>query len=105
VSEMNGAEALLQTLIDSGVEVCFANTGTSEIQLVAVIDKIPGMRPLLGLFEGVVTGAAAGSPTAWRTCTMRNAPTLPLRISLAIMQLITCPWMHRSPRMYPGLRH
>jgi thiamine pyrophosphate-dependent acetolactate synthase large subunit-like protein len=50
----------LQTLIDSGVEVCFANTGTSEIQLVAVIDKIPGMRPLLGLFEGVVTGAAAG---------------------------------------------
>jgi acetolactate synthase-1/2/3 large subunit len=60
VSEMNGAEALLQTLIDSGVEVCFANTGTSEIQLVAVIDKIPGMRPLLGLFEGVVTGAADG---------------------------------------------
>lgn len=57
---MNGAEALLQTLIDSGVEVCFANPGTSEMQLVAAIDKIPGMRPILGLFEGVVTGAADG---------------------------------------------
>jgi acetolactate synthase-1/2/3 large subunit len=61
VSEMNGADAQLQTLIDSGVEVCFANPGTSEIQWEAAIDKIPGMRPLLvGLFEGVVTGAAAG---------------------------------------------
>ena len=57
---MNGAEALLQTLIDSGVEVCFANPGTSEMQLVAAIDKITGMRPVLGLFEGVVTGAADG---------------------------------------------
>lgn len=56
----NGAEALLKTLIDSGVEVCFANPGTSEMQLVAAIDKIPGMRPVLGLFEGVVTGAADG---------------------------------------------
>ncbi len=57
---MNGAESLLQTLIDGGVEVCFANPGTSEMQLVAAIDKIPGMRPILGLFEGVVTGAADG---------------------------------------------
>lgn len=56
----NGAEALLKTLIDSGVDVCFANPGTSEMQLVAAIDKIPGMRPILGLFEGVVTGAADG---------------------------------------------
>jgi thiamine pyrophosphate-dependent acetolactate synthase large subunit-like protein len=60
VSEMNGAKALLQILIDSGLEVCFANPGTSDMQLVAAIDKIPGMRPILGLFEGVVTGAAAG---------------------------------------------
>jgi acetolactate synthase I/II/III large subunit len=57
---MNGAESLLQTLIDCDVEVCFANPGTSEMQLVAAIDKIPGMRPILGLFEGVVTGAADG---------------------------------------------
>lgn len=57
---MNGAEALLHTLIASGVDVCFANPGTSEMQLVAAIDANPGMRPILGLFEGVVTGAADG---------------------------------------------
>lgn len=57
---MNGAESLLKSLIDADVEVCFANPGTSEMQLVAAIDKIPGMRPILGLFEGVVTGAADG---------------------------------------------
>jgi len=57
---MNGAESLLSSLIDAGVEVCFANPGTSEMQLVAAIDKIPGMHPILCLFEGVVTGAADG---------------------------------------------
>ena len=57
---MNGAEALIQTLKDCGVEVCFANPGTSEMQLVAAIDQQPGMRAVLGLFEGVVTGAADG---------------------------------------------
>ncbi len=57
---MNGAESLLKSLIDAGVQVCFANPGTSEMQLVAAIDKISGMRPVLGLFEGVVTGAADG---------------------------------------------
>ncbi len=57
---MNGAEALLQTLIGCGVEVCFANPGTSEMQLVAAIDNNPGMRPVLTLFEGVATGAADG---------------------------------------------
>lgn len=57
---MNGAEALLQTLSDCGVEVCFANPGTSEMQLVAAIDSNPRVRAVLGLFEGVVTGAADG---------------------------------------------
>jgi len=57
---MNGAEALLQTLSDCGIEVCFANPGTSEMQLVAAIDQQPEMRAILGLFEGVVTGAADG---------------------------------------------
>ena len=57
---MNGAEALIQTLVKNGVEVCFANPGTSEMQLVAAIDKQPDMRAVLGLFEGVVTGAADG---------------------------------------------
>ena len=55
---MNGAQALMQTLSDSGIEVCFANPGTSEMQLVAALDEQQGMRAVLGLFEGVVTGAA-----------------------------------------------
>ncbi len=57
---MNGAEAFIETLVDSGVDVCFANPGTSEMQLVAAIDRTDGMRAILGLFEGVVTGAADG---------------------------------------------
>lgn len=57
---MNGAEALVQTLADCGVDVCFANPGTSEMQLVAALDAHPNMRAILGLFEGVVTGAADG---------------------------------------------
>lgn len=57
---MNGAEALIETLTTRGVEVCFANPGTSEMQLVAAIDQQEGMRAILGLFEGVVTGAADG---------------------------------------------
>lgn len=57
---MNGAEALLRTLVDSGVDVCFANPGTSEMQLVSAIGQSDAMRPILCLFEGVVTGAADG---------------------------------------------
>ncbi len=57
---MNGAESLLQTLVACGVEVCFTNPGTSEMHFVAALDKQDGMRSVLGLFEGVVTGAADG---------------------------------------------
>jgi len=57
---MYGAESLIQTLVNSGVEVCFANPGTSEMHLVTAIDTVDGMRPVLGLFEGVVTGMADG---------------------------------------------
>lgn len=57
---MNGAEGLLRTLIRAGVEVCFTNPGTSEMHLVAALDRLPSMRCVLGLFEGVVTGAADG---------------------------------------------
>ena len=57
---MNGADALIETLYKAGVKVCFANPGTSEMQLVAAIDKHDGMRGVLALFEGVVTGAADG---------------------------------------------
>src|SRR5271155_5045137 len=57
---MNGAQSLVQTLFDSGIEVCFGNPGTSEMHVVAALDKMEGMRCILGLFEGVVTGAADG---------------------------------------------
>src|SRR5271170_8086693 len=57
---MNGAESLIRTLVASGVEVCFTNPGTSEMHFVAALDKVEGMRAILGLFEGVVTGAADG---------------------------------------------
>jgi acetolactate synthase I/II/III large subunit len=57
---MNGAHALLRTLVDSGVEVCFGNPGTSEMQVVAALDQVPAMRAVLALFEGVATGAADG---------------------------------------------
>jgi acetolactate synthase I/II/III large subunit len=67
---VNGARALLNTLVDGGVDVCFANPGTSELHFVAALDAVPQMRGVLALFEGVATGAAdgyvriAGRPTA-----------------------------------------
>ncbi len=57
---MNGARALIQALVDAGVEACFANPGTSEMHLVEAIDRTDGLRPVLCLFEGVCTGAADG---------------------------------------------
>ena len=57
---MNGADALIETLIDNDVVACFANPGTSEMQFVAALDRQPKMRPVLCLFEGVATGAADG---------------------------------------------
>jgi acetolactate synthase-1/2/3 large subunit len=59
-SGMNGAESLLRTLVGSGVEVCFGNPGTSEMHFVAALDRVEGMRVVLGLFEGAVTGMADG---------------------------------------------
>jgi len=57
---MNGAESLVRTLLGSGIEICFANPGTSEMHFVAALDRVSGMRAILCLFEGVVTGAADG---------------------------------------------
>lgn len=57
---MNGAESLVRTLLASGVDTCFANPGTSEMHFVAALDKVPGMRCVLGLAETVVTGCADG---------------------------------------------
>ncbi|MBV8958551.1 MAG: acetolactate synthase large subunit [Actinobacteria bacterium] len=57
---MNGAHALIRTLVAAGVDTCFTNPGTSEMHFVAALDDVPEMRAVLGLFEGVVTGAADG---------------------------------------------
>ncbi|QIB64437.1 acetolactate synthase large subunit [Kineobactrum salinum] len=57
---MNGAESLIQTLVNQGLEVCFTNPGTSEMHFVAALDEVQGMRCVLCLFEGVASGAAAG---------------------------------------------
>lgn len=57
---MNGAHSLMNTLVANGVDVCFANPGTSEMHFVAALDDTDGMRCVLGLFEGTVTGAADG---------------------------------------------
>jgi acetolactate synthase I/II/III large subunit len=57
---VNGAQALIRTLAGCGVEVCFANPGTSEMHFVAALDSVPEMRGVLCQFEGVATGAADG---------------------------------------------
>src|SRR6266540_1330085 len=56
---MNGAQSLVGTLVDQGVDICFANTGTSETHFLAALEN-PRMRGVLCLFEGVATGAADG---------------------------------------------
>jgi acetolactate synthase I/II/III large subunit len=57
---VNGAERLISTAVACGVEVCFANPGTTEMPLVVAMDRVSGLRPVLGLFEGVCSGAADG---------------------------------------------
>ena len=57
---MNGAQAVVRTLVAGGVDVVFANPGTSEMHFVAALDDVPEMRAVLTLFEGVATGAADG---------------------------------------------
>src|SRR3954451_17443339 len=57
---ITGAESALRTLAAGGVRACFANPGTSEMHLVAALDRVPEVRPVLTLFEGVASGAADG---------------------------------------------
>jgi acetolactate synthase-1/2/3 large subunit len=57
---MNGAESLLRSLAANGIDTCFMNPGTSEMQFVSALDRVPAMRSVLGLFEGVCSGAADG---------------------------------------------
>jgi acetolactate synthase I/II/III large subunit len=57
---MNGAEWIIHTARDAGIEVCFANPGTTELPLVVALDSVRGIRSILGLSEAVCTGAADG---------------------------------------------
>ncbi|HEV2716688.1 MAG TPA: thiamine pyrophosphate-binding protein, partial [Terriglobales bacterium] len=57
---MKGAESLIRTLLAGQIDTCFSNPGTSEIHIVAALDRVAEIRCVLGLFEGVVTGAADG---------------------------------------------
>ncbi|MDG2072073.1 MAG: thiamine pyrophosphate-binding protein, partial [Pseudomonadales bacterium] len=70
--DRSGAESLVKALVDSKADVCFANPGTSEMHFVAALDNNPEMRCVLGLFEGIVTGAADG----YGRMTRRPAVTL-----------------------------
>ena len=74
------SQALLEALHERGVEVCFANPGTTEMWLVAALDATPGIRPLLGLHETVCAGAADGYARVARkpACTVREDATLEL---------------------------
>ena len=67
-----GALSLVETSLRAGVEICFANPGTTEMPIVVALDRVPGFRVVLGLFEGVCTGAADG----WARMTGRPAATL-----------------------------
>jgi acetolactate synthase-1/2/3 large subunit len=69
---VTGAATLVETAVQAGVEVCFANPGTTEMPIVAALDHVPGLRAVLCLFEGVATGAADG----WARMTGRPAATL-----------------------------
>uniref|UniRef100_UPI0022EB039A thiamine pyrophosphate-binding protein n=1 Tax=Falsiroseomonas oryzae TaxID=2766473 RepID=UPI0022EB039A len=57
---VSGAEAVLRVAAARGVEVCFANPGTTEMPLVEALEAVPAIRPVLGLHENVCTGAADG---------------------------------------------
>lgn len=57
---MNGSELLVKTAMAAGVELCFSNPGTTELPILEALDSVPGIRAVLGLFEGVCTGAADG---------------------------------------------
>lgn len=77
---MNGAESLVATLASNAVQMCFANPGTSEMHFVAALDRVPGVRCVLTLFEGVATGAADGY---WRMAGQPAATLLHLGPGLA----------------------
>ena len=72
---MIGAQALVASLVEAGVDVCFMNPGTSEMHFVSALDAVPDMRGVLALFEGVATGAADGYAADRRPASLRRRCT------------------------------
>ena len=95
---MNGADALIETLVQNGVTACFANPGTSEMQFVSALDRQPAMRPVLCLFEGVATGAADGYGR------MADTPACTL-LHLAPGSGNGLPNLHNARRAHPPTHH
>ena len=71
-ADMNGAESLVRSLVAAGVDRVFTNPGSTEMEIIKEFDAVPELRPVLGLFEGVCTGAADG----YARMTGRPAATL-----------------------------
>jgi acetolactate synthase-1/2/3 large subunit len=93
---MNGAESLVHTLVDNGLEVCFTNPGTSEMHFVAALDRIPGLHTVLCLFEGVATGAADG----YYRMSGKPAATL-LHLGPGLANALSC--LHNAKKARSGM--
>ena len=95
-----GAECLVRALLDVGVDVCFANPGTTEMGVVSALDAVPGMRAVLALHENVVTGAADGFArmTNLPACTL-----LHLGVGLSNGACVTAPALG-NPANCKGIR-
>jgi len=92
-ADMTGAQALLATLVDAGVDVCFTNPGTSEMHFVQALDSVPAMRGVLALFEGVATGAADGYAR------MAGRP------AAVVASSCSAAWPSRHPGSWPRGQH
>lgn len=55
-----GADLLLAQLAAQGVDTCFANPGTTELDVVRSMETQDAVRCVIGLQENVCTGAADG---------------------------------------------
>ncbi|XDF37168.1 acetolactate synthase large subunit [Paracidovorax avenae] len=60
MNPVTGAHALWTALASEGVDTCFANPGTTELDLVRALEHQDGIRCVVGLQENVCTGAADG---------------------------------------------
>ncbi|WP_425111490.1 hypothetical protein [Burkholderia anthina] len=45
----DGASVVLETARDHGVDICFANPGTTEMPFVVALDRVTGVRPILNI--------------------------------------------------------